>query len=72
MNRPKDENNFLVEITPEVKDELNRMFMHSDEEPIVELHYSPYWIKEESYPIVNSSDEPLSAKNNNPTILGDV
>ncbi len=41
--QPKDDKNFLVEITPEVMDELNQLFMHSDEEPIVELHYSPYW-----------------------------
>ena len=40
---PRDEKNFLVEITPEIMDELNRMYMHSDTEPIAELHYSPYW-----------------------------
>ena len=40
---PRNENNFLVEITPEVMSELNRIYMHSDDEPIVELHYSPYW-----------------------------
>ena len=45
MMKPHDEHNFLVEITPEVMDELNRLYMHSDEEPIVELHYSPYWNK---------------------------
>ena len=43
MNEPHDENNFLVEITPEVYDELNRIYMHSDTEPIAQLHYSPYW-----------------------------
>lgn len=41
--KPRNENNFLVEITPEVMDELNRLYMHSDDEPIAELHYSPYW-----------------------------
>jgi hypothetical protein len=41
--KPRNESNFLVEITPEVMDELNRLYMHSDEEPIAELHYSPYW-----------------------------
>lgn len=40
---PRNENNFLVEITPEVMNELNRIYMHSEEEPIAELHYSPYW-----------------------------
>lgn len=46
MNEPHDKSNFLVEITPEVMDELNRLYMQSDEEPIVELHYSPYWTKQ--------------------------
>ena len=41
--KPRNEENFLVEITPEVKSELNRIYMNSDIEPIVELHYSPYW-----------------------------
>ena len=43
--KPHDEKNFLVEITPEVMDELNRQYMHVDDEPIVELHFSPYWGK---------------------------
>ncbi|MFI2837571.1 hypothetical protein [Mycolicibacterium sp. PDY-3] len=43
MNQPKDKENYLIEVTPEVMDELNRMFMHVDEEPYVELHYSPNW-----------------------------
>jgi hypothetical protein len=38
-----DENNFLIEVTPEVMNELNRLYMHSDTEPVVKLHYSPYW-----------------------------
>lgn len=41
--KPRDENNFLIEVTPEVMDELNRIYMHSDDEPVEELHYSPYW-----------------------------
>jgi len=41
--KPKNADNFLVEITPEVMDLLNRMYMNVDEEPIVELHYSPHW-----------------------------
>lgn len=41
--KPKNKNNFLIEVTPEIMDELNRMYMHSDIEPVAELHYSPYW-----------------------------
>lgn len=48
MNRPTNEENYLIEVTPEVMDELNRMFMHVDEEPYVELHYSPYWKSQSS------------------------
>lgn len=42
---PRDKNNFLVEIKPEVMDELNRLYVYSDDsfEPIAELHFSPYW-----------------------------
>ena len=43
--KPRDENNFLIDVTPEVMEELNRLYIHSDDEPIVELHYSPYWKK---------------------------
>jgi hypothetical protein len=42
---PHNTDNFLVEITPEVMNELNQLYMHSDKQPIVELHYSPYWKK---------------------------
>lgn len=48
MPEPRDKNNFLIEVTPEVMDELNRLYMHSDEEPVVELHYSPYWKRQET------------------------
>ncbi len=41
----RDKSNFLIEITPEVMAELNRLYMHSDTEPVVELHFSPYWGK---------------------------
>ena len=41
--KPRNEDNFLIEVTPEVMDELNRLYMNSDEQPIVELHFSPYW-----------------------------
>lgn len=40
---PINDKNFLVEITPEVMDELNHLYLHSDDKPIAELHYSPYW-----------------------------
>ena len=43
--KPTDENNYLIEVTPEVMSELYSLYMRSDEEPIVELHYSPYWKK---------------------------
>jgi hypothetical protein len=41
--KPHNEDNFLIEVKPEIVDELNRIYMHSDTEPISELHYSPYW-----------------------------
>lgn len=44
--QPRNNDNFLIEVTPEVMNELNRLYMHTDEEPIVELHYSPYWKEE--------------------------
>ncbi len=40
---PRDKSNYLVEITPDVMDELNRLYMHLEAEPVVELHYSPRW-----------------------------
>lgn len=46
MNQPHDKNNYLIEITTEVMDELNRLYMQSDTEPVAELHYSPYWKKQ--------------------------
>jgi hypothetical protein len=43
MSNPTNENNFLIEVTPEVMNELNRIYMFSDDEPVVMMHYSPYW-----------------------------
>ena len=45
--KPKNPDNFLIEVTPEVIDELNRLYMHSDTEPVVVMHYSPYWMEAE-------------------------
>ena len=42
---PVNPDNFLVEITTQIMDELNQLYMHSDEQPVAELHYSPYWGK---------------------------
>lgn len=42
MNKPKDESNFLFEITPpllqRIREELGDAFDNNSE-----LHYSPYW-----------------------------
>lgn len=43
MNKPRNEDNYLVEITPEILSELYQLYMHSDVDPIVEMYYSPYW-----------------------------
>lgn len=40
---PKNEKNFLVELTPEQMHELNKVYVNSDQNPYEELHYSPYW-----------------------------
>lgn len=47
--KPRNEDNFLIEVTPEIMSEINRLWMHSEEEPVTELHHSPYWgkLKEE-------------------------
>ncbi len=44
--QPRNKKNFLIEVTPEVMAELNRLYMYSDEDPVAELYYSPYWIKQ--------------------------
>lgn len=41
--KPTNENNFLIEVSPKVMDEINQMYMHSETEPVADLHYSPYW-----------------------------
>lgn len=40
---PTNENNFLIEVSPKVMGEINQMYMHSETEPVADLHYSPYW-----------------------------
>lgn len=41
--QPNNPDNFLIEVTPEMMNELNQMFMGVDEEAYEVLHYSPYW-----------------------------
>ena len=41
--KPNNEENFLIELTPEQLQELRKIYVNTDEEPYVELHYSPYW-----------------------------
>lgn len=41
--QPKNQNNFLIEVTPEQLDELRKVYKYFDEEGYEELHYSPYW-----------------------------
>ena len=60
---PHNPNNFLVEITPEVMGELNRLYMHSDDEPIAELHYSPYWSEHKLAPQLQSQRDKLRKAN---------
>lgn len=43
MNQPRNKDNFLIEVTPDVLNELQKLYMNVDEEPVVETHYSPYW-----------------------------
>lgn len=42
MNRPTNEENFVLEVSPEVYDEIKRLLSDEDADSI-ELHYSPYW-----------------------------
>ena len=39
---PQEKTNFLIEVTPEVYSEINRLLEEDDYNSIV-LHYSPYW-----------------------------
>jgi hypothetical protein len=41
--KPSNENNFLIEVTPEQLEELRNIYKYVDDEGYVELHYSPYW-----------------------------
>jgi hypothetical protein len=52
--KPRNEENFLIEVTPEVMNELNQLYMHVDESPVAELHYSPYWKRMKETPKVES------------------
>jgi hypothetical protein len=46
--KPRDENNFLIEVTPEQLDELRKVYRYADEDGYVEMHYSPYWKEKKS------------------------
>lgn len=48
MNQPTDKANFLIEVTPEVLDELKRLYQYAENPNPYELHYSPYWQKQGS------------------------
>lgn len=39
---PRNENNFLVEVTKEIWHEVNRL-LSEEETDSIEVHYSPYW-----------------------------
>lgn len=43
MNQPTDKNNFIIEVTSEQLDKLRDLYIYVDEEPYVDMHYSPYW-----------------------------
>lgn len=40
--KPNNENNFLIEVTPAIRNLINQMLSEEDDSTIV-LHYSPYW-----------------------------
>lgn len=40
--KPRNEENFLIEITPDVYDEVKK-YLSDEEMNDIELHYSPYW-----------------------------
>lgn len=40
--KPKNEENFLIEVTPEIMHEIHRL-LSEEEDNTIELHYSPYW-----------------------------
>lgn len=39
---PRNEDNFLIEVSPELYDEMKR-YLSEEEQDNIELHYSPYW-----------------------------
>ena len=39
---PRNDNNFLIEVPPEVYDEMKK-YLSEEEKNEIELHYSPYW-----------------------------
>ena len=41
--KPRNEDNFLIEVTPEQLEELRAIYKYVDNEGYEELHYSPYW-----------------------------
>lgn len=41
--KPTNEDNFLIEVTPEQLDELRSLYQYEAAEGYVEMHYSPYW-----------------------------
>jgi hypothetical protein len=42
--KPRNENNFLIEVTPEQLDELRKAYRYAENDTgYEELHYSPYW-----------------------------
>jgi len=41
--KPRNQDNFLIEVTPEQLDEINDRYRYVDEEGYEEMHYSPYW-----------------------------
>lgn len=43
MNKPHDKSNFLIEVTPEVLDELKELYRYAEDTDPYVLHYSPYW-----------------------------
>ena len=43
MSEPHNKDNFLIEVTPEVLNELKQLYLYAENPDPYELHYSPYW-----------------------------
>lgn len=43
--KPRDEGNFLLEVTPETYQQI-KLSLSDEEVDAIELHYSPYWNKD--------------------------